>query len=394
MRSKTIAIAKTFSKSQVNKSRSNINLEAFSWQRFFYLNMPYSQTRPGKIYIHFVVWGLYIACNLLIQRLYYPAFDDYIGHIFNYFSLILIFYLNAHFVIERYAKRKTILTLIALTILLFFLYFGLIYSFQHYISPLIYGEPASDSNFRLFFWGSVYTFLPYLGFSYGYWYFRRAIRHQKEINDLLIQQQKEKEEKLHLAKERLFYEYSFLQAQINPHFLFNTLSFFYSKTLPFSTEVSEGILKLSEIMRYALENREGPEGKVRLANEINHLRNVIDINQLRFSNKLNIQFDVKGNIEGYHILPLVLITLVENAFKHGELTDMHDPLKINLCICEQQKQLNFKVRNKKKKGPHEYSNGIGMKNIRDRLNWVYPGNYSLAIKDEENKYTVELQLNL
>jgi len=305
-----------------------------------------------------------------------------------------MFYINAHVVLERFARPKAIILLVILTVLEFGVYLGLLYSFQNFISPLIYGEAATDVMFKYFFWGAFYNFLPFLGFSYGYWYILRVIRKQQEINQLLIEGQREKEEKLRLAKERLFYEYSFLQAQINPHFLFNTLNFFYSRTLPYSKEVSDGIMKLSDIMRYALDNREDADGKVLLKKEIDHLQNVIDISQLRFDNKLNIRFSVKGNPDGHRIIPLVLITLAENAFKHGDLANEAYPLEISLCISEEEKRLHFKVRNKKRNAVSEFSSGIGMQNIQERLKWVYQENYELKVQDQEDFYSVELLLNL
>ena len=121
------------------------------------------------------------------------------------------------------------------------------------------------------------------------------------------------EQKMQLEVEKSQANLNFLKAQINPHFLHNTLNFLYAKSLPYSTELSEGILTLSDIMRYAL----GPaasDGKVALKDEIEHVRNVIKINQLRFSNNLNVHFDVTGVVNGATIIPFILITIVENAF--------------------------------------------------------------------------------
>jgi two-component system, LytTR family, sensor kinase len=348
----------------------------------------------NNVLIHVIVWTLYTACKVLIQKLFYADYDDYFGNIIENMALILVFYLNAHFVIERFGSRRMIPVLIFFSIVLLWLYLGILYSFQHFISPLIYGEPAFELSFKLFFWAGVYNFLPFLGFSYGYSYFLRTVRNQRQINQLLIQQQSEREEKMQLAKERLFFEHSFLQAQINPHFLFNALSFLYSRTLPFSAEVSGAIMKLAEIMRYALENHPDPEGKVLLAREINHVRNVIDINQLRFNNRLNIEFEVQGDPGQFRILPLILITLLENAFKHGDLNDPLQPLVIKLCISGEEKKFRCIIRNKKAKGPVEMSYGIGMQNIYNRLEMTYRNKYVMNIKDENDFYGVELILNL
>lgn len=356
--------------------------------------MTWTFKKSNNIYVHIAIWGLYITCNILIQRLYYPGYDDYWGNIFDQLTLITVFYLNAHVVIARFAQKNRIHWLILLTVLLFAFYLGMLYAFQHYISPLIYGEPAYDSVFRLFVLAAVYNFIPNLGFSYGYSYLLRVIRNQERINELLLQQQKEREEKVQLAKERLFYENSFLQAQINPHFLFNALSFLYYRTQPFSEEISGGIMKLADVMRYALDNHPDAEGKVLLSKEINHIKNVIDINQLRFSNKLNIQFELKGKPGNFRIIPLLLITLVENAFKHGDVGDPAQSLLIELCIAEEEKKFFCRVKNKKSTVPVTEGYGIGLQNIRNRLEMSCKGKYDLNITEDEQYYTVELHLNL
>ena len=196
-----------------------------------------------------------------------------------------------------------------------------------------------------------------------------------------------------LEKEKMQADYLFLKAQINPHFLHNTLNFLYSRSLPHSAELSEGILTLSEIMRYSLENQDDGDGKVLLTREIEHLRNVIRIQQLRFDNSLQVVFDIQGEPTGRRILPFVLITLVENAFKHGDLKNTANPVRLNLDIGGNG-TLNFICSNGKKKGPKELSTGIGLDNTRRRLELAYGENYSLYIKDQRDLFTVHLTITL
>jgi two-component system LytT family sensor kinase len=195
------------------------------------------------------------------------------------------------------------------------------------------------------------------------------------------------EQKMQLEVEKSQANFNFLKAQINPHFLHNTLNFLYAKSLPYSTELSEGILTLSDIMRYALSEGNAKNGKAPLKDEIEHVRNVIKIQQLRFSNKLNVQFDVEGILNGATIIPFVLITLVENAFKHGDLKTNEYPVVIKLKITD---HLYFYCSNKKAVGPKELSTGIGLENIKKRLELAYGKNYSLNVKDDGEVYTTEL----
>lgn len=185
--------------------------------------------------------------------------------------------------------------------------------------------------------------------------------------------------------------YNFLKAQINPHFLHNTLNFFYAKSLPYSEELSDGILTLSEIMRYALSKENAIDGKILLKDEIEHLRNVIKINQLRFSNKLNVNFEVHGIVGEVMMIPFVLITIVENAFKHGDLKNPDYPIEIKLKVEDD--VLTFVCKNKKKTGPKELSTGIGLDNTKKRLDMVYRNRYTINIIDEAEFYTTELIIN-
>jgi LytS/YehU family sensor histidine kinase len=198
------------------------------------------------------------------------------------------------------------------------------------------------------------------------------------------------EQKLQLEVEKSAANFNFLKAQINPHFLHNTLNFLYAKSLPYSPELSEGILTLSDIMRYALSEGNARDGKAPLKDEIEHVRNVIKINQLRFSNNLNVQFEVEGVVNGATIIPFVLITLVENAFKHGDLKSIEHPIHIKLTIDPA--RTYFYCYNKKQTGNKELSTGIGLDNIKKRLDLAYGKNYSLIIKDEDQFYTTELTI--
>ncbi len=210
------------------------------------------------------------------------------------------------------------------------------------------------------------------------------------LRDEKKQQKILEEQKMQLEIEKSQANFNFLKAQINPHFLHNTLNFLYAKSLPYSPELSEGILTLSDIMRYALSEGNARDGKAPLSDEIEHVRNVIKINQLRFSNKLNVEFTVEGVINGAEIIPFVLITLVENAFKHGDLKTSDHPIVIRIEVKDG--QLYFYCRNKKKTGPKELSTGIGLDNIRKRLELAYGDRFVFHVLDEEIFYTTELTI--
>jgi LytS/YehU family sensor histidine kinase len=130
-----------------------------------------------------------------------------------------------------------------------------------------------------------------------------------------------------------------------------------------------------------------------LTREIEHLNNITKIQQLRFGNALEVNFDIRGETEGLRIIPFVLITIAENAFKHGELKDPAQPVKMQLSI-EDGPRLRFYCVNKKKTGPKDLSTGLGLDNTRRRLELAYGENYHLYIKDQRELYTVDLIINL
>jgi LytS/YehU family sensor histidine kinase len=247
---------------------------------------------------------------------------------------------------------------------------------------------AIDISMKVFSYGtsSLFQILIPLGIA--------VVTRQLDEKKWQAQNQKILEQRtFQLEKEKMQADYLFLKAQINPHFLHNTLNFLYSRSLPYSSELSEGILTLSEIMRYSLEKEADADGKVLLTKEIEHVNNIIRIQQLRYSGNLQLSFVIRGEPAGRRILPFVLITLAENAFKHGDLKCAETPVKLELDISEDGR-LHFFCSNKKKSGPKELSTGIGLDNTRKRLELAYGENYSLYIKDRREQFTVDLIITL
>ena len=196
--------------------------------------------------------------------------------------------------------------------------------------------------------------------------------------------------KSNLENENLIAELAFLKSQINPHFLFNSLNNIYSLAYQKSEKTPEAILKLSEIMRYML--YESNEDKVELSNEIRYLENYIELQKLRFKDNIYIKFEINGDPLGLMITPLVLISFVENAFKHGIATDSENPISIVLNLSDG--KLLFHVSNIKSAMNKDITGGIGLQNVQRRLSLIYKDQYCLQIDDNNDIYTCELYLNL
>ncbi len=189
-------------------------------------------------------------------------------------------------------------------------------------------------------------------------------------------------------------ELNFLKSQINPHFLFNTLNSLYALTLKKSDEAPEVVIKLSEMMRYMLYECNEPE--VHLSKEINYIRNYLDLERLRHKD-LEIKFEVEGDVDDLKVTPLIFIAFIENAFKHGASNHISAGF-VHIHIYIEGGELNLYVENSKpEKQPtqeHRRSGGIGLVNVRRRLEILYKGNYNLEVHDKPNTYGVNLWIKI
>jgi two-component system LytT family sensor kinase len=193
-----------------------------------------------------------------------------------------------------------------------------------------------------------------------------------------------------LENQRLSAELAFLKSQINPHFLFNSLNSIYSLAYQKSETTPDAILKLSEIMRYML--YECNDNKVDLSKELQYLQNYIDLQKIRFGNKAYIDFKIEGRVSDQKIVPLLLIAFIENAFKHGIANDAISPIRLLITLDDS--HLHFYIQNKKHTNNRDALGGIGLNNVKRRLDLLYPGKYNLDIKDQIDTYTCELSLIL
>jgi two-component system LytT family sensor kinase len=184
-------------------------------------------------------------------------------------------------------------------------------------------------------------------------------------------------------------ELSFLKAQIHPHFLFNTLNNIYTMVLIKDENAADSIMKLSNIMRYVTDDSN--EAFVPLQDEIDFIKDYIELQRLRLGDKTYINLDISGDIEDKKIAPLILMTFIENVFKYG--ISKRNKSVIVIKINGNQLGINFFCQNRI--FPEKVENrraGIGLKNTRQRLAYLYPGKHKLDIDDKNNVYTVDLTL--
>jgi len=211
------------------------------------------------------------------------------------------------------------------------------------------------------------------------------------ISDWVIHQR----EKIELESQTMQSELNFLRSQINPHFLFNTLNNLYALTLKKSDAAPEIVLKLSEMMRYML--YECNEKKVLLSKEVAYLQNYLDLERIRQRKNVDIKLSIEGHILQQRIAPLIFVPFVENSFKHG-LNSQIDHGFVHIELKVEENSLDFKIKNSKApivpRINHSKSGGIGLVNVRRRLNLLYPDQYKIKIWNDPNTYTVKLTLSL
>ena len=299
----------------------------------------------------------------------------------NLFAITFFFYITVNLHHRYFVEKRPLVDFIRLAVLAF-IACSLFFYVKHRWVKIDTAEQKMAPGmvyFSIVMYGLFYTGIAWIN---AYLFYLADEKKKQKILE---------EQKMQLEVEKSSANLNFLKAQINPHFLHNTLNFLYAKSLPYSPELSEGILTLSDIMRYALSEGNARDGKAPLKDEIEHVWNVIKINQLRFSNTLNVEFTVKGQMDGISIIPFVLITIVENAFKHGDLKNQNSPIEINVEV--QKNSLKFSCKNRKKSGPKELSTGVGLDNIRKRLDLAYGENYHFDIKDDTEFYTAQLTID-
>ena len=209
---------------------------------------------------------------------------------------------------------------------------------------------------------------------------------------LLLWFQQEKIRK-NLENQKLQAELSFLKMQVNPHFLFNALNNIYSlAVMEKSKKTGDSIMKLSDLMRYVLYEKEDAENKVSLNKEIRHINSYIDLEKLRHPGDIYINFSIEGETDDKRVAPLLLFPLIENACKHGILTDPDRPVNIQIKAINH--HLDFSIENFNNSYQKDRVGGIGIQNVQKRLDLIYGNTYTLDIQDTKEKFLVNLQLPL
>jgi two-component system LytT family sensor kinase len=327
---------------------------------------------------HVVGWLLYGSYDLIGLFLHQKE-HLYFG-LWLVFSRLLIrsaeFYLCYLVVYPRLLRAGRGLQLAAGLLGVVALYIGSRALIEEVIYPVTLGfhNYSSDTSALYYIFDNAYFASPMIIISAALWAGSAALQRERENRQL--------------REEKRVAEVAFLKTQINPHFLYNTLNMLYSMAYPVARPVANAILKLSELMRYML--HESPDGRVDLAQEIEYLHNYLALYRLRFPNSFFVDFTVAGEPAGRRVAPLVLIPFVENAIKHGVLDAPETPVRIYLTVEGQ--QLQFEVTNQRSDANKDATTGIGLPNLRRRLELLYPERHALHAGTDGKQFTTSLRL--
>ncbi len=255
---------------------------------------------------------------------------------------------------------------------------GLMFIMRYGITEVISvkGSEAAFRNpvrLRTFFNRYILYIIVYTIYGIGFYFIRYAYFQELQQKELELQSRQA--------------ELSFLRSQINPHFLFNTLNNIYSLVYLQSPKALETITGFSDIMRYMLYDS---TKDVPLAMEITYIEKYIGLQQLKNAQPLTVVFTKNGDMEQTYLPPLLLIPFLENAFKHGELSEVTD--KLELAITNADKQTVFYCHNKIANIKKDATGGIGLKNVQRRLELLFPGKHVLEIINGPIYFTVKLKL--
>jgi len=341
------------------------------------------------IILHILCWFIVI---LIILSTFYNKFNYFPVDDFFYYRLflnIVIFYLNYSILVPRLLLNKKIgeYAFVSLAFIAFFIfvYQNILPSIpimsgfdnQHELLNLENGQNVIKSK-KLFFLGFIQGIVIFLLFAISL-----SIK-------LSIEWYKNEKIKNLIKTQKINAELSFLKMQLNPHFLFNTLNSIYSLANKKSDDTPEAIITLSELMRYMI--YETNKEFVTLQNEIDYIKNFISLQNLRLKDSSGVRFNVRGKLD-YNIEPLLLISFIENAFKYG--TDYTGKTNINIEIKVEDDILSLKASNYiSLKEKNNLSSGIGIENIKNRLNILYPNSHTLNIEESDKLFKVELLLKL
>lgn len=343
----------------------------------------YLMTRKQEIVLHAGFWLIFFGLNFLFDFITPENYTADLWTLLQFagFALLqmIIFYINYCWICPKTVPQKRWLLFVfcQLSLLVVFA------AFRHVIEEVVIYKITGNHNYpeqsRLTFYyvyDNTFYSVRIILLSLVFYFVKTIWNTNQKMNELLLQKKQ--------------VELQNLKNQLSPHFMFNTLNSLYSDLMDAQPQIADDILKLSEMLRYI--TYENEKDTVFLEDEILFIQNYVALFSRRFDHQLAVTFKVAEFDRKTQIPPLLLIHFVENALKHGIATNVEKPVTIQLKTGNG--RLVFLVENYYTTGEHYDEPGIGYRNIRQRLELLFPENHTLHIKQSPDLYQVELQIPL
>lgn len=348
-----------------------------------------------RILLHILVWTVILVIITLMSSRPDNTFSikRSLPFIITYLYLVCFFYVNANYLfVKLISNKKYLLYILATgTILLLYIYFhhsifSLFFQLDsfhvpeippkgtpHFEAPPFRPEKRMGIPIRR-------IILPLTQFLL-FWMLSSCYRLAYEWMSL---NKRNKE----IETEKSIIELAYLKAQINPHFILNTLNTIYSLALKGSEKAPDAILLYSQVIRYIFDKID--TNLVPLQEEIDYINNYIDLQVLRFTDTLNIEFEIEGNIEDHKIAPLLFISFIENSFQYGISNHYYSTISIHIKAVDGNIHFTTKNRKYKKNDFQHIGRNIGIENTKRKLNLIYPDKHKLSIKETNDSFYLDL----
>ncbi|MFK7969533.1 MAG: sensor histidine kinase [Bacteroidia bacterium] len=326
--------------------------------------------------LHTIMWLVYFALGVFYKSNSLPLDRALLHSLFTVGVSAVIFYTYAYWGIDRFFEKKRYSLFAAFSLILFVVAFVFRKMVEVPLFPDFFAFPGFEDGKRIPGYIFIITLLSMLISGIMRMFENRQAR-TRVMQELLKEQ--------HVA------QLQFLKAQINPHFLFNTLNNIYALAVTGSEKTADMVLLLSDLLRYVI--YDGQDDAVSLQQEVKHIGKFIDLYQMKSEAPLNISFEKVGEIGAQKFAPMLLIPLVENCFKHSDIETNPDGF-ISLSLAVEGHVLIFKTSNSFNlhDGQKDAVGGVGLANIRQRLSMHYPGEHTLAIDASNNIFSTSLSL--